>query len=157
MIDTTALTITGTLTEPDPTTPGSTVRVVYQRTAPGCGNIAAGGAYDRQRRLWVKPADPLTAAQYRRRQVMKAAALYYATMPALFAARIAQLRDTRRITTQQAFAAAFAEAQAPAGASLWDASYSRWDNGASQWDGGATRFDALPLSVWDDTATLWTA
>ena len=61
------LDIRGTVTECPPITPTTGEKVVYQKTGKGFGNISNGGRYDRQRRRYVIPADPRTAAQLARR------------------------------------------------------------------------------------------
>jgi hypothetical protein len=53
----------GLLTELDPGAPGGTVRVVYQRTARGLGNVPNVPGRILQRRAYVIPADPRTPMQ----------------------------------------------------------------------------------------------
>lgn len=77
-----SLDLRGTLQEPDPANPAQSVKVVYQAVAPGLGNIANGGAFDRQRRAHVVPADPRTPAQLARRSKMAdAVAAWHAASP----------------------------------------------------------------------------
>lgn len=77
---TTHIELTGSLDEPDPAHPGQFVRVVYQRTAPGLGNLPNSGKFDRQRRRHVVPHDPQTPAQVARRAKMAAAVLAWQAM-----------------------------------------------------------------------------
>lgn len=66
-IKTEVLDIRGTVTECPPVAPLVCEKVVYQKVRAGLGNISNGGRYDRQRRAWVKPHDPMTPAQLARR------------------------------------------------------------------------------------------
>lgn len=67
------LEINGTITEDDPANPGQTIRICYQRVAPGTGNLPGNGTYNRQRRRVVIPTDPKTPAQLARRQKLTTA------------------------------------------------------------------------------------
>jgi len=58
----------GLLTELDPDAPGGVVRVVYQRTGRGLGNVAGVPGRVLQRRAYVIPADPRTPLQRLLRQ-----------------------------------------------------------------------------------------
>lgn len=64
----THLEINGTITEDDPDHPGQTVRVCYQRVAPGFGNLPGDGTFNRQRRRVVTVTNPRTAKQTAIRQ-----------------------------------------------------------------------------------------
>ncbi len=72
-IKTEVLDIRGTVTECPPVAPLVCEKVVYQKVRAGLGNISNGGRYDRQRRAWVKPHDPMTPAQLARRAKFAAA------------------------------------------------------------------------------------
>lgn len=77
------LLITGTLTfdPPDPLKPAG--KYVFQRVAPGKGNLPGHPAFDLQLRRHVIPFDPMTPAQLARRALLAAAvARWHATAPA---------------------------------------------------------------------------
>lgn len=59
----THLEINGTITEDDPDNPGQTIRVCYQRVAPGLGNLPGDGSYNRQRRRVVTVTNPHSEKQ----------------------------------------------------------------------------------------------
>lgn len=88
-----SLELTGTLKfDPaDPLLP--LAKYVFQRTAPGKGNIAGFGLFDRQMRRHIIPLDPMTPAQLARRALMAAAvARWHASTP--------QDKDTWKINAQ---------------------------------------------------------
>jgi hypothetical protein len=53
----------GALTEPDPDAPDGRTRIVYQRCAPGTGNVPGVPGRRLQRRAYHIPADPRTPMQ----------------------------------------------------------------------------------------------
>jgi hypothetical protein len=73
----------GVLTELDPQQPGGTVRVVYQRTARGLGNVPNVPGRVLQRRAYVIPADPRTPIQRALRARLAAATAAWKTLPEL--------------------------------------------------------------------------
>jgi len=68
-----SLDLTGTLTLGPGLAPGLPGRYVYQRTAPGKGNLPGTGNFSKQLRRHVIPYDPATTAQMARRALMAAA------------------------------------------------------------------------------------
>jgi hypothetical protein len=76
------LDIRGTVTECPPVAPLTCEKVVYQAVRAGLGNISNGGRYDRQRRAWVKPYDPMTPAQLARRSKFAEAVATWQVMSA---------------------------------------------------------------------------
>lgn len=61
------LEISGTITEEMPGPTPSSQKMVYQRTAPGLGNVPGDPTRTRQRRRHVIPLDPQTVLQVERR------------------------------------------------------------------------------------------
>lgn len=102
-----AIDLHGTLTEPDPQNPAQSVKVVYQTTAPGAGNISNGGKFDRQRRAHVIPKDPKTPAQLQRRARMAAAVAAWKLATPEDRSAYAEAARIRRITVCNAFISAF--------------------------------------------------
>lgn len=99
--------LTGKLTEPDPLNPSQSVTVVYQRVAPGLGNVDSDPTGTQQRRALVTPTDPRTPAQLARRAKMAdAVAAWHAATPEQRAAYNDAAR-VRRITAFNAFVSAF--------------------------------------------------
>lgn len=101
------LLITGTLQEPDPDHPGQTVRVVYQRVAPGLGNIADHPAGALQRRAHVIPYDPKTPAQVARRQRFAAAVAAWRALDPENRSDWTAAARSRNITPFNAFVSAY--------------------------------------------------
>ncbi len=101
------LDIRGTLQEPDPANPAQSVKVVYQKVAPGAGNISNGGAFDRQRRAHVVPTDPKTPAQVARRTKMAAAVEAWHNASPENRRAYAEAAKVRRISIFNAFISHF--------------------------------------------------
>lgn len=75
-----SLTLRGTITECTPADPPACTKVVYQKVAPGKGNLPGTGDYAYQRRRHVIPADPRTPAQVARRATFAAAVTEWQAM-----------------------------------------------------------------------------
>lgn len=131
------LSISGTIAEPNPDPQLPPVKWVYQRTAPGMGNLENVPNRDRQRRAYVIPADPQTPAQLNQRAKMAAAITAYRNDQSPYDQQARVIQQERRITYYQAWISAYLQTPPlPAGTS--------WDGGLTIWDGGSTTFDRTP-------------
>lgn len=94
----TAMLITGTLKMTPPGTVAPPVKMVFQRVRAGLGNAGKYGSMDVQLRQHVVPADPKTAAQMARRDLMRAAVARYRAMTGIDLDPFKKTAEKRRIT-----------------------------------------------------------
>jgi hypothetical protein len=150
-----AILVRGSINEPAETSPPTTARIVYQRTAPGKGNLRRTGAYDYQRRAWVKPHDPMTAPQLARRSLMVEAVRAWQLASVEERAAAIPEAKARRITTYMAFVGQYIRSHPTPTGTDWDRVIADWDAGATNWDAGATDWDDFPQTNWDSGTTDW--
>lgn len=101
------------VTVPDPTAPGGSRRVVFQRVGRGLGNVPGSPLRNLQVRRHVVPADPRTLAQQARRLHLKnAVAAWHLLTPE---EKLAYVPDAkrRRITPFNQFISAWLKTAAP--------------------------------------------
>lgn len=94
----TAILITGTLKMTPPGTVDPPVKMVFQRVRAGLGNAGKFGSMDVQLRQHVIPADPKTAAQIARRDLMRAAVARYRAMTGIDLDPFKKTAEKRRIS-----------------------------------------------------------
>lgn len=129
-----AFELRGKLTEPDPNNPAISVRVVYQRTAPGLGNDPDDPTRTRQRRAYVVPINPNTPGQQTRRAKMAAAVAAWRTDPAPYLAEAQARAKARDLPLYHAWISAYMDLHQPEAGTVFDGGATTWDGGATTWD-----------------------
>jgi hypothetical protein len=143
------LSITGkihTAPEDPPLPPG---RYVYQRTAPGLGNITTDQTGRSQVRAHVFPANPRTAAQLAHRGRIAAAVRAWHALSPEQQKQYQPAAAKQGLSAYHVFIAEYVRTHAVTSfspwRSLWDGDKSGWDTGKtdwrSSWDNGETLFD----------------
>lgn len=105
-----SIALRGTITECRQTPLPVCEKVVYQKVAPGLGNLLGDGTYNHQRRRWVIPADPRTPAQLARRAKFALAVLTWRTLTANDKAAWQARGRNRGLPAYQAFLSAYMKA-----------------------------------------------
>lgn len=105
-----SISLRGTITECTLTTTPSCEKVVYQKTAPGFGNLPGDGSYNYQRRKHVVPINPNTAAQQMRRSRFALAVQAWQTMSPADKTAWRDAGRNRGLPAYQTFLSAFLKA-----------------------------------------------
>ncbi len=156
------LLITKTLTfkPDDPLLPFG--KYVFQRVAPGKGNIPSRPALDLQLRRHVVPPDPRTPAQLARRDKMRQAVLIWHGLSDAEKLEWKARGTARRISGFNAFVSAVLNGAPLVLPTVWDGQPAKWDDYADRWDGGTASWDAgaaswgkVPEATWDAGAAEW--
>lgn len=162
--------VSGTINLTPTNPPRPAGRYVFQRVAPGLGNVAGAPNDALQLRRHVVPLDPKTLTQRARRAVMRWAVYKYRQASAAVRAAAQPHADRKKITLFNGWISSWSENHPLRLRARWDAGTSEWDNGASlwdvmpgtlwdagitTWDAGTSLWDIMPGTLWDAGATEW--
>jgi hypothetical protein len=164
-----ALSITGSLHEPDDDNPQIITRYVYQRTSKMFGNLPTHHPWGLQRKRYKKPRDTVTPALAARRELFRQAVAGWTNTTDTEKDHWRAVGAADNIPGRNAYIRAFMRTnQTPpqgwdngqtiwdGGATIWDVpDGTAWDGGASAWDDGATIWDVANGTAWDGGATTW--
>lgn len=131
-----ALELRGTVTECTDDPAPVCAKYVYQRVAPGAGNIAGDPTRSHQRRRYVIPADPRTVPQLARRHLFKLAVIAYHVTPEAYDAEARRIQVARHLPYYHAWLSAYLKNPPPPVGILWDSGGTLWDDGNTVWDAG---------------------
>jgi hypothetical protein len=135
-----------------------TATVVYQRVAPGCGNIRGDGSYNRQRRAHVSTPNPNTTKQQQQRALMAHAVATYRELTPEQKAAYEPAAKRAGYTRYNAYVAEYLITHRPI-LTTWDNATTTWDDGTTTWEAatipGYPSQEPPPPTPWDETTTDW--